>query len=633
MTEFLRFALSGLPLGCVYALMAVGLVLTCRTSGVFNLAFGAQAFVSAAVHYQLHEVYEWPRAASLVVAVAVAGPILGVILDRGLFRYLRSSPVVVRLVVALGLLVALPAMVEVWVGSGVKFDPPGVAPNPDRVFRWGDYALNADQVAAVVATVVLVGALTILLASTRLGLRMRAVVESPRLSELAGVDADRVTTAAWLLSGLMAGLAGVLLSPLFATLDDVNFTVLLVAAIAAAAFGRLSSITLTLAGGLVLGVTQQVLAGYLPLDSVLAQGLRPSLPFAMLFLLLLVLPGLRAGAVDDPLAGVDPPPPPLTVAHRHGITSRLVQAAGVTALVVAALVFVSDYWLFLLSTGVVFAIVFLSITVITGMAGMVSLAQATFAGVGAFTAAQLAVRYDVPILLGMFLGAVLAAGLGALMALPALRLGGVHLTLATLAFALMVDNVVFPLDAVSGGSLGLAVPRPLVGPFDFSGDTAFFLLAVAVFAVAGVATVLVRRGTVGTTLAAMRGSEVATAAMGVNPLRAKALAFALSAGVAGAGGALYAALLGRISPADFTSFFGLFWVVLVVTLGARSVEGALVAGVAFAAFPEFLDAVGLPGEMAYVVFGLGALSFARHPEGAVEAARRGVTALWPGRAR
>ena len=133
-------------------------------------------------------------------------------------------------------------------------------------------------------------------------MQMRAVVESPRMVQLAGINADRVSMLSWMLSGTIAALAGVLLAPLFGSVAPNNYTILLVAAIAAAVFGRLTSLPLTLVGGLALGFLQQVLSRYLPLDSVLAQGLRPSLPFVVLFLLLLFWPGLRDAAGWSPLA-------------------------------------------------------------------------------------------------------------------------------------------------------------------------------------------------------------------------------------------------------------------------------------------------------------------------------------------
>lgn len=626
MDDLIRFTILGLPLGCVYALVATGLVLTYKTSGVFNLAFGAQAYVSAAIFYDTRAHHDWPVLPAFLLAVVVVGPLIGLVLYRALFRHMRASWAAVRLVSALGLLVAIPAVVQLWFGSGVKYGPPSLAPDPDRVFRWGTYAVTADQIVTVVATLAVVALLGALFRFTALGLQMRAVVESPRMVELAGINADRVSAVAWMLSSFMAALAGVLLAPLFATVDAANFTILIVAAIAAAAFGRLSSLPLTLAGGILLGVSQQVLAGFLPLNSVLAQGLRPSFPFLMLFLLLLFWPGLRARReAADPLAGVDPPPPALAASYRDERLDRLTRLlfpAFLATFMGVSLFALPGFWLFIVTVGIVYSIIFLSVTVLTGMAGLVSLCQATFAGVGAFTAAQLATRHGLPILAGMLVGAAVAAAVGALIAIPALRLGGLSLALGTLAFALMVDNVVFPLDWVGGGQSGVDVPRPVIGSIDFSGDRAFFLLAMAVFALAALAVILVRRGTTGRFLAALRGSELAASAIGINPTRAKITAFALSAGIAGLGGGLLASLQGRTSPDSFGSFFGLFWVVLVLTIGARTVEGAVNAGMGLALFPQLLQLLHAPITVQFVLFGFGAITFAKHPEGIVEAQKR-----------
>jgi branched-chain amino acid transport system permease protein len=257
------------------------------------------------------------------------------------------------------------------------------------------------------------------------------------------------------------------------------------------------------------------------------------------------------------------------------------------------------------------------------MSGQISLCQATFAGVGAFTTAQLATNHGVPVLVGILVGAVLAALVGVVVALPALRLGGLYLALATFAFGLMADNMVFPQRWAGNGQSGISVPRPRIGPVDFTANRAFFLLAMAVFALCALVVVVVRRGTTGQRLAAVRGSEVAAETIGIDPRKAKVVAFALSAAIAGVGGALLGSLQGTVSGDSFNYFFSLFWLVLVVTTGVRTVEGAVNAGMALVFFPELLHH--LPGRLAdleYVAFGFGAITFAKHPEGIVEYQKR-----------
>jgi branched-subunit amino acid ABC-type transport system permease component len=619
--------------------MAVGLVLTYKTSGVFNLAFGAQAFVSAAVYYETRANHDWPIVPAFLLSVVVLGPAIGYVLDRALFRHLRTAPPIARLVTSLGLLVAIPQMVQIWFGQSAAFNPPGIAPNPERIYRFGDYALDANQVSTIVVTLLVVIGLTLLFRFTALGLRMRAVVESPRMTELNAINADRVGSVAWMMSSAMAGLAGVLLAPLFAQVEANGFFTLLVAAVAAAAFGGLSSIALTFAGGIALGVLQQVLAGYLPTDSILSQGLRPALPFVVLFVLLLFWPALRgASHSTDPLAGVDPPPPaPAATFRSQGMTllTRGLAVGSIVAFILAALFWFDDFWLLLFTKGLIFGLIFLSITVLTGMGGQISLAQAAFAGMGAFTTAQIVEGFGLPVLPTMFIGALVAAAVGALLALPVLRLEGIYLTLATMAFALMWENVLVPQDWISGGQLGVKVPRPLMGPIDFSDDRAFLLLCMVLLALVSGVVILVRRGTTGRYLDALRGSELAATSIGINPKRARITAFALSAGIAGLGGGLLATQTGRATSTDYVFVLGLFWVVVVVTLGSRSVQAAITAGLSFMLVPELLSRLDLtflpsilnpaenPGAISSILFGLGALTYAKHPEGILEHQTRG----------
>jgi branched-chain amino acid transport system permease protein len=623
-TELLGYVIRGIPFGCVYGLLAIGLVLTYKTSGVFNLAFAAQAFVSAAVYYQLREVEGWSNLPAFAVAVLVVAPLIGFILERFLYRHLRSAPAIAKLVVSLGLLVALPEIVKLWIGSSSTYGVPTLWPEEFSIYRFGDYAIDGNEAATLIVTAISVISLTLLFRYSSIGLRMRAVVESPRMTTLMGINADRVSSFSWMLSSLFAGLAGVLIAPLYAQLASTYFTILLIAAIAAAAFARLTSIPMALLGGLLLGILQGILAGYLPLNSVLATGLRPSLPFVLLFLLLLFWPGLRdRREVVDPLAGVDPPPPGLAAASRsRGLTvaTYVVGTAVVLVALGVAMLSLDDFWLLIVTKAVIFGVIFLSITVITGMGGQISLCQSTFAAVGGFATAQLVHELDLPVLLTVVVGAFLAAIVGALLAIPALRLGGIYLALATLAFALMFDSILVPLDWVSGTSgLPIDVPRPEF----IQDDHAFFLFCTAVLAVVGTLVVLVRRGTTGKYLDALRGSETAASAIGISGARARVTAFALSAGIAGLGGGLLAMFDGQANyAANFTPFFGLVWIVLVVTISARTVEGAVVAGLALALVPELLKELGMSLEVQYVLFGLGALTYARHPEGVLEAQKR-----------
>ncbi len=628
MSDLISYVIRGIPFGCVFALVAVGLVLTYRTSGVFNLAFGAQAFVSAAVYYDTRVRHEWPIVAAFLLAVVVVGPLVGFVLDRFIFRYMRSASELSRLVAALGLLVAIPQMVQLWFGQSPSFGVVGIWPSSQgsdfAVYHWGQYALNGDQVATLIATLIVGVGLTAMFRYSSIGLRMRAVVESPRMAELNGINADRIGTFAWMLSSLIAGLSGVLLAPLFAQVNANNFTILIVAALAAAAFGKLSSIPLTLFGGIALGILGGILAGYLPTNSVIAQGLRPSLPFVVLFILLIFSPALRrARETKDPLAGVDPPPAGLAAVERsRGLTWSTRIFGVVVGLAAISFVMNDKYWLLLAIQALVLAVIFLSFTVITGMAGQISLCQATFAAIGAFATAQFAHAQGTPVMLAIVIGAFAAALIGAVLAIPVLRLGGIYLALATFAFALMFESIFVPLGWVGGGASPVRVARPVIGPVDFAGDRAFFFLCLAVLIIMSFLVILVRSGATGRFLDALRGSETAAQAIGINPTRARIVAFALSAFIAGLGGGLYASMAGSAQPADYAYFYSLFFVVLVVTLGSRTVEGAINAAIGFVIIQEILKRLGLSASWEPIFFGLGAITYAKNPEGILEAQKR-----------
>jgi branched-subunit amino acid ABC-type transport system permease component len=656
--DIFRAILQGTPPGAVYALIALGFVLTYKTSGVFNLAFGAQAYISAALFFQAREEWGWATGPALVLSVFVVAPLIGLLLERLIFRHLRTAPAVAKLVVTIGLTVALPNLFELITDFQpvAGRTPEGIVPNGDVLYDvFNVYSFSRDELVALGVAVLGMLALGALFRFTALGLQMRAVVESPRMTELAGIRADRVSAFAWALSSVFAGMAGVLIAPRFNTLAAADFFNLVVVAIAAAALGRLVSLPRALAGGLALGIFIALLNTFVPrwsadnawLDAI-QDNLAPAVPFVVLFGVLVLWPAIRrTREAADPLAGVDPPPPaPVAATRSRALTlATRVFALGFFGIVGIVVFFRGDQsWVFVVTQAVIYATIYLSITVITGFAGQISLCQGAFAAIGGFTVFQLADRYDMSVMVAAVVGAAVAAACGALLSLPVLRLGGVWFAIATLAFAYFFDAVLVKASWIGGGDTalleGTRVPRPTIGPWDFANDLSFLGLALAVFVLVSFGVVRIREGTVGQTLRALRGSEVAAASIGISPARARIIAFAVSAFIAGLGGAMLSMLQENVNYTNnFAPFAALFWLVLVVTLGSRTVEGAANAGAAFALF----DVVILRGEFLgwilrspdripsifpispkwrFVLFGLGTIQFARHPEGLIEHGKR-----------
>lgn len=634
MNTLLSYVIPGIPSGCVVALMAVGLVLTFRTTGVFNLAFGAQAFASAFIFDLLVRSDGLPVWAAFVVTVLVIAPGLGLAFDRFLFRHIPTASTTAKVVSSVGLLIAIPQAIPILFGNSPRLNAPSLWLNPDTIeFSIGSTRISGGEVSMTVVTVAAVLALVALLRLSPIGLEMRAVVESRRLAQLQGVDAARVSAMAWALSSLLAGLAGVLLLSLPYVSADLNpaapleFTTLMVAGLTAAVLARMRSIMGALGAAVGLGVAENVLQLYLPAGQ-LAEAVRYAFPFVVLFATLVGSRGLRTlERRADPLGGVDPPPAPPAVSVRDPRLEPLMKwgfRALIVAFIVSSLTWVPGFWVTPLAEGVVLSIIFLSITLITGQSGQLSLCQASLAGIGAFAAGQLAAHLGMAVLVGALAGAAMAAVVGALVALVAVRISGLLLTLLTLAFALFCDQFLFQYTWSGGGLNGVTVPRPLLGSINFSSDRSFLLLALVVLVICIGIVALVQRGTTGRFLSAVRGSETGAASLGISLLRSRVTVFALSAGIAGLGGALYGSLYHAVSSDSFVYEYSLAFVVVVVTTGSRRIEGALQAGFGYAIITFVLATYGptrISG-ITPILFAFGAMTYAAHPEGVVEYQKR-----------
>jgi branched-subunit amino acid ABC-type transport system permease component len=618
----------------------VGLVLTYQATGVFNFAFGAQAYAAAFVFTLLTQNDGWSGFPAFVVSVLVMSPLIGLAFDRLLFRKIPNSNSTAKLVISISMLVGIPALLPVIFGPQELDATATIFPffNPNVVyFTLAGTPINGIYLATVIVTVVVLIALTVLLRYTNLGLQMRGAVESRRLVQLDGVNAGGVVSIAWVISSFLAGLAGVLLAPTYGQFQSSTYATLTVAAIAAAAWGLLRSIPIATGVAVLIGVVTTTLQGYIPPNSLFNAAIVPSLPFFVLVGALLVLPGMRAlDQSRDPLATVDPPPPPTAVAARAPSMNRIIRPlwyALLIAFVVSMLTWMPNTWAGVFNLGLGFSTVLLSITLITGMAGQLSLCQATFAGIGAFTAAQVAQHLGLNMLLGGLIGACVAAAVAVVLALLSLRLRGLGLALMTLAAALLFDNTFFNTLSITGGSAGLEVQSKWLGTtafFNFDGH-ALFLLCIAVLTVCVVVVLLVRRGTVGRNLAAMRGSETAAAGLGINLTWQRIVVFALAGAIAGLGG-LLVTIQQQVANADQWNYeYSLVLIVLVVPTGVSTVEGAIQAGIGFVVTEQLLTY--LPGRfggtsLVIVLFAFGALQFAKHPEGILEFQKRRGSRVW-----
>ncbi|MFJ2746822.1 ATP-binding cassette domain-containing protein [Streptomyces sp. NPDC087297] len=621
MGDLLVFVLSGLVSGALYALLATGLVLSYSASGLFNFAHGATAYLCALTFYELHSGLGWPAVPAALLVVLVLAPGLGWGLDRLMFRRLARVGETAQIVATIGLLVALPAA-GLWVvellgdaGAPVKpaenqFGLPGVGPSPAQSWQLAEgVGIDSDQLITWVVTALVAVALWVLMRHTRLGLQLRAAVDNRSLTELRGISADRLSSVAWMIASGLAGLAGVLATPLLG-LSAHDFTLFLFVSATAAVIGRFASVPLAFAGGLGLGVLQNLVAGYASFAESVT-GFRTAVPFLILFGGLLVL---TRRARTAGVAAADAPP----VDHLAGASWGRrwgVWAAGAVLLCLAFYTVTTPFWSGLLAQGLAVALVFMSFTVVTGLGAMVSLAQGTFV-TGAALVAGLLMSRGWPFVAALAVGTCVAALLGALVALPALRLGGRSLALATLALAFLADQVLFQLRWLRNGDAGWSIPRPVFGPVDLSDDRALGVALVVLVALVAAGLSALRNSPSGRAMLAVRSAPAAAVASGVSVLRTKLLLFTLSAGLAGFGGVLYASYNTRITATDFTAMTGLVWLAVVVAAGVRRPQYAVVAGLVFAVAPRLLsDYVTQSAHLPVILFGLAGLALANDPDG------------------
>ena len=288
------YIVGGLVLGGIYAISALGLTMTYISSRVLNFAHGAIAFFVAMTFYRMYGVWHWPLVVAAVVSIAVVGPAIGLFLWLVLARNLSKVDTVVMLVTTVGLYVALTPLTFLVFSDSPIYQRPGLAGNHVAVYHILGVAVNTDQLTVFIGTVVIGIALAAMLRFTTAGLLIRAVVNSPSLSGLAGTDPRVVGAASWALGCLLAGLSGVMITPLVG-LDPSAFTLLIVASLAAVVVARLGSLALAFVGALLIGLIQEISVKYLPSQSIWASGLRPSVPFIVMMVFLLAYQGFGSG--------------------------------------------------------------------------------------------------------------------------------------------------------------------------------------------------------------------------------------------------------------------------------------------------------------------------------------------------
>lgn len=639
-------AVLGVGSGALIAALALGVVVTYRGSGVVNIATGAIAMYSGYVFNSLYKDHEllvlgllipvdavpWTIAASVLVTVLMGG-LLGGVLYLLVFAPLRTASPVAKLVASVGVLLVLQAIVVLRYGA-TPLSVTATMSN-DSITVHGVIIPNSQLIMVTVVVVVTV-VLGIIYRFTSVGRATRAGAEDERRLAILGWSPLLVSGGNWVFSGMVVALIGCLFAPVNGTVDPSTITLLVVPALAAALIGRFASFTVAAVAGLAIGMAQALVLYYglkdwFPkVDGLPVPGIRESVPLILIlvaFLLWKTEVGGR-GSIGNVRLPFAPEPrhvlPKLSVGMVVGVVGFLAvgpawRIAGVNTLVGIA--------------------VCLSLVILVGFVGQVSLAQMGLAGFAGFTLSKASDSWGVPFPISPLIGALAAMVVGVLIAIPALRMRGVQLAIVTLAAGLAIEYFVFrsPLWTQFGGS---KVPAPFLfgvdfGPTDVSSlgdgsipDPRFGIFCLLVVGALAWLTCALRSSRWGRRMLAVRANERAAAAAGIRVSQTKVVSFAVSAFVAGFAGALSGYRFGSVTPEYFGVFASLTFLAFAYMGGISSVTGAVIGGFLVTnglVFTVLDRGIGLSPQFAPLVGGIGlTLTVIMNPDGIAG----GVAASW-----
>jgi ABC-type branched-subunit amino acid transport system permease subunit len=632
MSSYILFLILGLGAGATYAILGQGLVLKYRSAGVVDFAHGAIAMFIAYVFVNLRSFGELelpvvliPHQISLnggagidttiaIVISLVYAAILGLVLHYLVYRPLRGATQLTRVCASVGVMLAFQAI------AVLNYSTQPVATNP--IFPSSPLSISGvtfpeDRLFFTGVVVVISIVLALIYRFTRFGLATRAGAENARGAALTGISANRVAAQNWVIATVLAGAAGILIAPV-ASLDPTSYTLFIVPALAAALVGRFESFWITALAGLLIGCAQSEINKLITVWTWLPQkGLSDAVPF----IVIIAVMAFRARSV---LArGGD-------AALRNPSVGRP-QSSLRTAVVcfvagVLLLLLLNNVLRFAFISSLTVTCVALSVVVLTGYVGQVSLAQMSLAGIGGFMLGHISHGWGVGFPFSLILAGLCAVPVGLVIGLPALRLRGVNLAVVTLGFAAAMDALIFSSIGFAGSTAGLPIKQPhLLGlNLAISQGKAyprviFGVMVLVVVILLGLLVARLRRGPAGRMLLAIRSNERAAGSVGINVAQGKLMAFGLAAFIAGIGGALTGYTQGELTADSFAAFTSISLIAIVFVAGVGRIAGAVVAGIMFSAaglFVTFLDIHLSVGKYQAIVAGVAlVLTAVQNPDG------------------
>jgi branched-subunit amino acid ABC-type transport system permease component len=608
MPEVLVWLMMSLGAGAAYALLGNGIVAIYKGSGVLNFAQGGIAMFATWCYLALVE-RDVPGGLALAVVMVGAG-IGGALIATGVLRPLREAPALAKVLVTLGLLAALQGLASLLWGNEATIVPSLL---PSDGVSLGDAFVGEDRIYMAVIALGATALLWVAFRFTRLGLATQAVSQSERGAALLGYSPTMISALNWGLGCALAALAGVFIAPV-TSLDTATMPLVVLPALAAALVGRFSSfwITTLAAFGIAWAETAVFQLWTLP-------GAQTAAPFVIVILVMVVFG--RALPTRGALSAGRPPRSPA------GFRTRLIPVAVCSAVAVLLLSVFNTTYASAMAYSLTMGILALSLVVLTGFVGQISLMQLTFAGIGALLTAKLATDWGaLPFPVPILLAAIVAAPVGALLGSPALRVRGLSLAIVTLGAAVTVDALIFKNDDITRGLDGLPVPSPeLLGlSLDpFAHPTRYGIFVLVVLVVVALAVGNVRRSGIGRRMLAVRSNERAAAVAGVDVPAVKLQAFALSSSIAAlAGGVLaYANPFLVLASGAYGAFPSIFVLIMVYIGSIAAVSGGIVAGIIAVGgvFYVLLSSISGFSDWYALVSGIGLIQILLlHPDGLAE---------------
>jgi ABC-type branched-subunit amino acid transport system permease subunit len=587
--------LLGLGVGGIIAALAIGVVVTHRASNVINFAHAAVGTYLALVYYEFRSTGEIvqplllpfvparfhlldrPTVASALLVTLVMSALVGAATYWLIFRPLRLSPPLARIVASLGLMTYLIGIMD------VRFPPSGAVnsviegPLPDGLVTFGSVSVDADRYLLAGGVVLAAIVISTLSKFTNFGLATRANAENETGAVLLGISADTISALNWILATVLAGIAMILAAPILNSLDPPTQSLLVVPALGAALLGRFRSIGIATAAGLGIGMLQsEIQAAQSEWDWLKGLGLAQGLPF-ILVLLALVIGGDRVISRGDTQYSRLPPAPD----PKHTVAITLT----VSIIGIFGLFTLGTEWRDAIIVSAIAGVMALSVIVLTGFVGQISLATFALAGTAGFAMVKAGDLIGLGFPWTPLLGTLVAVGLGTVAGLPAIRVRGLTLAIASLAAAVAVEELVFKWEWFTGGFSGAKVEAPSLFGIDLSVTVGsefarkeFGILVILALLFSMYVVVNLRRSPTGRQWLAVRANERAAEAIGISAPRVKLSANAVAAFLAGMGGTLTAYQNGSVSASSFGSLKSLVLVAMTYLSGIAAPAAALVAG-------------------------------------------------------